>query len=157
MSPDDLAPAIDLYDADFYAWTQAQAAALRAAASTSTLIGLEWDRLAEEIEDVGKSEYRQAASLITRIIEHLYKLAWTQRTEPTGGWRSEIIGFRAGLRRTLTTSLRAKMSVELEEIHRDAAAMASAQFETTEPGAARDETLRWSLSQILGESDDPIA
>ena len=145
----------DLYEQDFYVWTQEQAAALRAAAKAGGRSNaVDWERLAEEVEDVGKSEYREAGSLITRIVEHLLKLNWTQRDEPKGGWRAEIIHFRARLRRTLTPSLRAKMIAELEIIHLDAIQVAEISFDTHEPGAPRDATLRWSLPQILGEEDD---
>jgi len=46
------------YDTDFYTWTQAQAAALRAGNWTA----VDREHLAEEIEDVGKSERRAVIS-----------------------------------------------------------------------------------------------
>jgi hypothetical protein len=57
------------YDTDFYAWTQAQATALRAGA---------WDdvdraHLAEEIEDVGKSERRALAGHLRVLLTHFLK------------------------------------------------------------------------------------
>ena len=69
-----------LYDDDFYAWTQEQAELLRrgpaaAIASTSTLI-------AEEIEDLGKSELHTVQSLCEHIIEHLLKLEYSGLAEP---------------------------------------------------------------------------
>ena len=147
----------DLYQDDFYVWTQEQAAALRAAGKAGGRSNaVEWERLAEEVEDVGKSEYREAGSLVTRIVEHLLKLNWSRRPEPKGGWRAEIVHFRARLRRTLTPSLRAKMIDELSDIHADAVEAATASFAVHEPDAPRDETLRWTLAQILGETDDPL-
>lgn len=142
----------DLYERDFYVWTQEQAAALRAAAKAGGRSNaVEWERLAEEVEDLGKSEYREAASFVTRIIEHLYKLAWTQREEPKGGWRAEIIRFQGDLELVLTPSLRAKVEAALEKLHRTAAKAASASFDTHEPDAARDESLRWTLDEVMGE------
>jgi hypothetical protein len=44
-----------LYDEDFVAWAQEQAAALRAAARAGSNLRLDWQNLAEEIEDLGKS------------------------------------------------------------------------------------------------------
>ena len=144
----------DLYDRDFYVWTQEQAAALRAAGKAGGKSNaIEWERVAEEVEDLGKSEYREAASFVTRVIEHLYKLAWTQREEPKGGWRAEIIRFQGDLQLVLTPTLRAKVGAALEKLHRSAARAASASFDTHEPGAPRDETLRWTLEEVLGVED----
>jgi hypothetical protein len=57
------------YDTDFYAWTQAQAVAIRTGA---------WDavdraHLAEEVEDVGKSERRALVSHLRVLLTHLLK------------------------------------------------------------------------------------
>jgi Domain of unknown function DUF29 len=57
------------YDTDFYAWTQAQAAALRA----GTWGDVDQERLAEEIEDVGKSERRAVISHLRVLLTHLLK------------------------------------------------------------------------------------
>ena len=93
---------------------------------------------------------------MTRILEHLYKLSWSRRDEPKGGWRGEIVLFRANLRRTLTPAIRARLEAELETMHRDAGRAAALSFETYEPEAPRDESLRWRLEQVLGEADDPV-
>ena len=45
----------DLYDTDFFAWTQRQATALAAGKAAE----LDWLNLAEEIERLGKSDLRQ--------------------------------------------------------------------------------------------------
>ena len=42
-----------LYDEDFFAWSQQQAEALRAAARGGWNQPLDWHNLAEEIEDLG--------------------------------------------------------------------------------------------------------
>jgi hypothetical protein len=48
----------DLHETDFYGWTREQAAARRAAALAGGRSDtVDWERLAEEIEDVGNSEY----------------------------------------------------------------------------------------------------
>lgn len=139
----------DLYDRDFYVWTQKQAAALRAAANAGgRSSAVEWERLAEEVEDLGKSEFREAASHVSLIMEHMLKLEWSRRDEPRGGWRAEIIRFRANLERVLTPTLRAKVEAELEKLHVTAAKAAAASFE---PDAPRDETLRWTLDVVLGD------
>jgi len=39
---------------------------------------VDWDNLIEEIESMGKSDRRALMSLLTRLIEHLLKLAYWQ-------------------------------------------------------------------------------
>ena len=65
-------PADALYDQDYYAWTQQQAELLRHLPLTGNRIDAE--NVAEEIEDLGRSELRAAQSLVEHIIEHLLKL-----------------------------------------------------------------------------------
>jgi hypothetical protein len=50
-------PSTSLYEADFFRWTEEQAAALRENRSA----GIDWDNLAEEIETLGRSEKKQSA------------------------------------------------------------------------------------------------
>lgn len=142
----------DLYDEDFYVWTQEQAAALRAAGQAGGRSNaVDWERLAEEVEDLGKRDLREARSYVARIIEHLMKLAWTKREEPKAGWRAEIVRFRGVLEDVLTASLLNAIETDLERLHQRALRDALASFDMHEPDASRDESLRWSLSEILGE------
>lgn len=144
----------DLYDRDFYLWTQAQAEALRARGRGGNQV--DYDVLAEEVEDMGRAERNKAASLASRIIQHFFYLAWSQRAEPRGGWRSEVRNFRDDLERTLTASIRHQVESDLENLHQRAFRAAQDAFETYEPDAPRDAFLRWSMKQILGEESDPI-
>ena len=63
------------YDDDFYAWTQHQAEVLRSMAVADNRFDRE--HVAEEIEDLGKSERDAVRSQIRRIIEHLLKLGYS--------------------------------------------------------------------------------
>lgn len=147
----------DLYDSDFYLWTQAQAEALRAAGKgTRGSNAVEWDRVAEEVEDMGKSDVHAAESLTAQILIHLYKLAWTRREEPKGHWEAEIVALRGNLLRKLAPSIRDKVAAELESLHVEAAEAARRSFKSDEPSAPTTDAPRWSFSQILGEENDPI-
>ena len=88
---------VTLYDDDFYAWTQQQAAVLRGLPATSNRLDAEL--IAEEIEDLGRSEVRSAQSLCEHIIEHFLKLEYSGLTEPVGHWRHEIIEWRSAARK----------------------------------------------------------
>ncbi len=88
-----------LYERDFYTWTQDQAAALR----RGRLKALDLEHLAEEIEDLGKSERSAAESYATRILEHALKLGyWTWLGDRNArAWRTEIRAFQRNLKRKL--------------------------------------------------------
>ena len=61
------------YDEDFYAWTQYQAEVLRSMPCDDNRFDRE--HVAEEIEDLGKSERDAVRSQVRRILVHLLKLA----------------------------------------------------------------------------------
>jgi len=61
----------DLYDTDFYRWTQEQAALLQA----RQFDALDIPNLVEEITSLGRSERRELGNRLTPLLEHLLKLA----------------------------------------------------------------------------------
>ncbi len=144
----------DLYDRDFYLWTQAQAEALRA--HGRSLDNLDYDHIAEELEDLGSAQRQKAESLIRQIIAHLFKLAASRNPYPANHWAGEIIEFRLILERPLTRAIRNEIEAELEAVHRDALRVAERKMAAFEPDVVIDGSLRWSLPQILGEVDDPL-
>lgn len=80
----------DLYETDFIAWTEQQAGLLRAEAQRRSNAALDWAHVAEEIEDLGRSELSTLASQIERIIVHLLKLEFSAAREPRRGWEVSI-------------------------------------------------------------------
>src|SRR5580700_4180310 len=78
----------ELYDRDFFLWTQERAAALRAVKNSN--LPLDWENLAEEIESLGKSDRRELRSQITRVLRHLLKLEASSAGQPRAGWRTTI-------------------------------------------------------------------
>ncbi len=149
----------DTYERDFYLWTQTQADALRAEAKRRTggSNAVDWERVAEEIEDIGNSDLRECYSRVETIIEHLFKLAWTRQTDPAAGWRDTILRERNALELVLTPSLRPKVEQSLAQRHQRALRLAESSFAPHEPGAQRDPYLAWALPQILGEDRDPLS
>lgn len=75
-----------LYDTDFYAWTQEQAAKLRARAHN----GIDWENAAEEIESLGRNDQRAVRSRLNVLVMHLLKWRY-QPGKRKPGWRSTII------------------------------------------------------------------
>jgi hypothetical protein len=92
----------ELYDRDFFLWTEEQAAALRRAKDSN--LPLDWENLAEEIESLGKSDRRQLTSQIRRILRHLLKLEASPAARPRAGWRSTIIEARSQIDEVLSDS-----------------------------------------------------
>jgi len=98
-----------LYDDDFYAWTQEQAELLRRLPAVSNR--LDSELVAEEIEDLGRSELHACQSLIEHVIEHLLKLEYSGLIEPANHWRREIVEWRSQLEKRLTRSITTKLDL----------------------------------------------
>jgi hypothetical protein len=106
------------YEDDFYAWTQHQTEVLR----TMPVSDNRFDRehVAEEIEDLGKSERDAARSQIRRIIEHFSKLAYPPAEQPRFDWMETIVDARQELSDKLTPTLRREVEGTLEKLYGDA-------------------------------------
>jgi hypothetical protein len=100
--PDDSSDS--LYERDFFAWTLDQAEALRRVARQAANLPLDWENLAGEIESSGKSDRREVAMLLQRLVEHLLKYAASPTDEPHRKWRKEIREFRRRLELVLSDS-----------------------------------------------------
>src|ERR1700726_3983794 len=110
------------YEDDFYAWTQHQAEALR----TMPVSDNRFDRehVAEEIEDLGKSERDAVRSQIVRIIEHLLKLEYSPASEPRFDWMASIVEARRVLADKITATLQRDAEAVLAELYADARELA---------------------------------
>lgn len=87
------------YEQDIVAWADEQARLLRA--RRFDLLDIE--HLAEEIEDVGKSEQRELASRMARLLAHLLK--WQFQPERQGAsWQRTINEQRKSIKRRLLKS-----------------------------------------------------
>lgn len=84
----------ELYERDFYAWTQDQAALLRAWPEALRPNALDLENLAEEIDSLGRSQRSAIESLMMRIVEHLLKLRSHPDQASRRYWQKEIAGFR---------------------------------------------------------------
>jgi hypothetical protein len=140
-----------LYDDDFYAWTQQQAELLRRLPQVSNRLDVEL--VAEEIEDLGRSELHACQSLIEHIIEHLLKLEYTGLTDAIEHWRDEIVEWRIQLARKLTRAIMAKL--DLADRYRVALRLLR-RLERDVPGlmARVPAQCPYSLDQILGGDTD---
>ncbi|MGD9615548.1 MAG: DUF29 domain-containing protein [Alphaproteobacteria bacterium] len=148
---------LSLYDDDFYAWTQQQANVLRRGPAAANR--LDYDLIAEEIEDLGKSELHACQSFCEHIIEYLLKIEYSGITEPANYWRREITEWRVQLERKLTRSIIAKL--DLPDRYRVAVKLLR-YLERDMLGliARLPAECPYSLEQILGSGDEdwfPVA
>ena len=134
-----------LYDEDIYAWSEQQAAVLRrlAEARPGLPIELDLEHVAEEIEDVGKSEKHAAESALRSILVHLIKLAAAPNAPATRHWRSEIVTFHIELLSRLTPAI--ANGIDLDQLWKQAKRQARANLDESEREDA--ETPLWALSR----------
>jgi hypothetical protein len=83
-----------LYEQDWYAWTQDQAARLRDLAPSQRPNGLDVEKLAEEVEDLGGSQRRAVMSLMRELFIHLLKVEFHPHRRSREHWKDEIAAFR---------------------------------------------------------------
>ncbi len=99
------ASAADLYQDDFYAWTQAQAKELRRFARSRPNLPLDLAHITEEIADLGKNQRNSLRSWAANIIEHVLLLEHSPAREPRAGWIAEIVTWRRDIDRRLSGAL----------------------------------------------------
>jgi hypothetical protein len=115
-----------LYETDYYAWTKEQAAELRAMVARRVSSTLDLENLEEEVESLGRSDWRAARSQIQRLIEHLLKLECSPAPEPRAQWLDSIDSARNELIDLLTPVLRREVEDDLTNV-----------FERARSGAAK--------------------
>ncbi len=140
------------YDDDFYAWTQHQAMVLRALPVADNR--LDREHVAEEIEDLGKSERDAVRSQIRRIVEHLLKLAHSPAEPPRFDWMQTILEARQTLSDKISPTLRRDAEQALDKLYADGVKRAAAALRKhSEPGAADalPQACPYSLDDICRE------
>ena len=132
------------YDEDFAAWAGETARQLRA----GRFAEIDAKHVAEEIEDIGKSEERELLSRLTVLVTHLLKWKW-QADKRTASWQSTMATQRAEIRRLLrqSPSLRSVIPVSLAEVYSDA--LETASIETELPARTFPADCPFSVDQIL--------
>ena len=136
-----------LYERDFYAWANEQAALLR----DRRLSEADIENIAEEIESMGRSEKRELISRLTVLLLHLLK--WQAQPGLRGNsWRGSIRVQRLALESHLrdNPSLKAVMPAAVAEASR--IALIEAGRETGLPETAFPAACPWSFEQMMDEA-----
>ena len=136
-----------LYESDFYAWANEQAALLRAGKLSDADIA----NIAEEIESMGRSEKRELVSRLTVLMLHLLK--WQYQPSRRGTlWEASIANARDDLIDHLadSPSLKGRLPESVEASYRRARREAAA--ETGLSAATFPATCPWPFEQLMDEA-----
>ena len=134
----------DLYEHDYYGWTNTQVQALR----DREISRLDWENLAEEVEDLGKAERHRLESHLESLLMHLLKWEY-QLQRRSRSWSNSIREHRFRIQRVLRDNPSLKAS--LPEVFADSyeAARFAAENETGQDLSALPESCPWSLDDAL--------
>ena len=141
-----------LYDHDFYAWANEQAALLRA----GNLMAADIEHIAEEIESMGKTEKRELVNRLAILLSHLLKWQF-QPVRRGASWQATIRIQRRDLARHLidNPSLKSALAPAIEDAYGNAVIDASA-----ETGLCEDTfppVCPWSFDQLMDEGFWPAS
>ncbi|MEA5619393.1 DUF29 domain-containing protein [Cronbergia sp. UHCC 0137] len=93
-------PVKNLYDEDFYLWTEDTVSKLKARDNEN----LDWENLIEEVESLGKSHRKTVRIFLVRLLELLLKRCYVPISDCYRGWEIEIRNFRQRLQIELEDS-----------------------------------------------------
>ena len=138
-----------LYETDFHAWTRDQAAVLRRLATERANLPLDLALLAEEVEDMGNSEFFAVRSQVARIVEHLLKLEHSPAREPRGGWMDSVDDARLAIEDRITASLRARLADDLAKAYATARRKAERAMRAHGEASALPAACPYAMESIL--------
>lgn len=140
---------ITRYETDIVAWAREQAALIRA----GRFEHLDLEHIAEEIEDVGKSETRELASRMAVLLMHLLKWQYQPQFQSSKSWNATIKTQRHLIHIRLKKTPSLKPSLVDEDWISDAWADArlEASKETRIDFDVFPEVCPWTMEEVLQE------
>ena len=136
--------AMNLYERDFYAWANEQAALIRA----GNLAAIDLEHIAEEIESMGKTEKRELVSRLTVLLAHLLK--WQFQPARRGmSWRATVRNQRRDLADHLADNPSLKTNLPDTVLAAYERAVDQAAGETDLDPATFPPSCPWSVDQIF--------
>jgi len=142
------------YENDVIAWANEQAQLLRSGQLTS----LDIEHIAEEIEDVGKSEQRELANRMAVLLAHLIKWEY-QPMLHCASWESTIHAQRNSIDRRIHKTPSLKASLADDDWWADAwgDAVVEVSKETGMNYRSFPDTCPWSAEKVLDRAYFPAA
>jgi hypothetical protein len=144
-----------LYDDDIVTWAEQQAAALRELAGKPELSNaVDWENLIEEVETLGRTEWRSVESQLINALAHILKGFCDPDSPSRAPWSIETGNFLQEARKDFRNSMRRKL--QLGDVWNAAFEKASRELLTYRrripPGVPRD--CPFTLDEMLSTSFD---
>ena len=138
------------YDEDFVLWLEHQTQLLR----QGRLNELDLENLAEEVDDIGRSQRRAVESELSVILIHLLKYQF-QPSKRSRSWLDTLLEHRGRLARDfrISKSLKLHAETELDDLYQLARKRTAVQ--TRLPLTTFPETSPYTLEQVLDEDFFP--
>ncbi len=136
----------ELYDKDFYKWTNTQSKLLLKGEYSK----LDIQNLVEEIKSLGKSDRRALHSQFIRLLEHLLKLQYTpERQENSNSWKNSVVNARRAINSILKDS--PSLKNELKTIFSSCyeAAVENAAIESGEEISFFPKECPWDIKDLI--------
>lgn len=137
----------NLYETDFYAWANQQAALLRAGKLSTADV----EHIAEEIESMGKAEKRELANRLSVLLLHLLKWQYQPRLRGAS-WEATVRVQRRDLAVHLDDNPSLKSKVPEATIQAYGNALIQAAAETGLPGKTFPADCPWPFDAIMDET-----
>ena len=142
----------DLYHSDILGWSKAQADRLRRVAAGERVNDLDWERVIEEIEDVGKSQLDAVRSLFALAVEHVLKAAAWPDHAAARKWRNEAISFLGQARRRYQPGM--AQHLDTAELYADALAVVRS-LDMRQPGRRLPDAVALAPSDLADRAFGP--
>jgi Domain of unknown function DUF29 len=140
----------EVYEEDFYVWSQRQAELLRA----RRFQDLDLEHLIDEVAELGDTKLSAVLNNARVVMEHLLKLEHRPAIDPRNRWRTTVREHRSRLEIELTPRLRQILEEELPRVFRIARKSAAASMRDHGDDAAADalpKTCPYTPDQITGD------
>jgi len=140
----------DLYEEDFYVWTEVQAELLR----KRRFEAVDLENLIEEVEGLGDAKKSAVLSNASVIIEHLLKMQFSPATDPRAGWIDSVLEHRRRLEFDLTPRLLTILKEELPRVYVVARRIADRRLRTYGEAAVADAlptSCPYDVDQVTGD------
>jgi hypothetical protein len=138
----------DLHDVDLVSWSERQADALRRRAGNE----IDWDNLANEIEDVGMGALERVEGLLYQALAHRLKMLCWPAARDVQKWQHDYLSFlgQARLQHRAAWDRRIDVNrIYQTALHHQPATMYGAAPVPVSP------TCPWTLQQLLHDTAAP--
>ena len=142
------------YDIDLILWSREQADLLRRMGAGERVNDqVDWENVAEEIESLGRSDWRELRRRIQLVLRHLIKLQASPALLPRNGWRRTVVEQRSQISVLLeeSPSLVQRMPEAITKELPPARELAQSDLaEFDEPTLVEIEELTFTTDQVRG-------